>query len=250
MLKLLFVFTAIAMMFTSQVCSMPEKLSEEVMFSGYNNGHEIVMTEDDLGKFDEIFCELLKDCRPMPAFGVSIHEKTIEAIQEGVWVRFVFDETLTVNELPFDELLINLTKDMYGFNVIRGNNGVYDGRCFYVDVPRNMDKLYEFMISLPVGEKKFEIREALQTVLVNEEVCEDYETCEGCKTCEDCEKGEVEESSLINQDLKIKEVGAMEDLIQAESMPSVNKDNKDKSNTVIDQSQINIENTLLNSIEF
>jgi len=240
MLKLLFIFTAIAMMFTSQVCSMPEKLSEEVMFGAYNNGHEIIMTEDDLQNFDDIFSELLKDCRPMPAFGVSIHDKTMEAIKEGIWIRFVFDETLSVNDLPFDELLINLTKDMYGFNVVRGNGGVYDGRCFYVDVPRNMDKLYDYMSSLPVGEEEFEIREVLQNAAL------DCENCENCENCEECEQ----QSILNSQELKIKEVGMVEDVAQAESLPSINKENKDKSNTVIDQTLDNICKTIVDSIEF
>ncbi len=244
MLKLFFIFTAIAMMFTSQVCSMPEKLSEEVMFGAYKNGHEIIMTKEDAEKFDEIFSSLLEDCRPMPAYGVSLHDETMKAIQEGIWIRFVFDETLSVNELPFDELLINLTKDMYGFNVIRGNEGVYDGRCFYVDVPRNMDKLYEFMVSLPVGEGEFEIRETLQQTMTGNDSCED------CESCKDCEADKGQESSLTNQDLKIKEVGVIEDVAVAESLPSINKENKEKPNTVINQTEDNIIKTLVKSLEF
>ena len=205
MIKILFVFAALASMFSSQVCSAPQSLYDKVSFSAYNNGHQIIMTEEDVEKFDSLFAELIKDCRPMPAYGVSLHDETIKAMQEGVWVRFEFDQTLTVNELPFDELLIHLSRDMYGFNIIRGNQGKYEGRCFYIDVPRNMDKLYEFMLTLPV---------------------EDFVE-------------ETQETLALAQELKIKEVSVIEDektnknIPSADCLPSINKENKDKSNTVI-----------------
>ena len=226
MLKLFFIFSAIAMMFTSQVCSMPEKLNEEIMFSAYNNGHQIEMTEDDIKKFDEIFSEMLQDCRPMPALGVSLHDQTMKEVENGIWIRFEFDETIEVNELPFDELLIKIAKDMYGFNVIRGNQGKFEGRCFYVDIPRNLDKLYDYLLELPVSQEEFAFREfSTQTSTESED----------CK-----------ESSFETQDLKIKEVSL------SQSLPSINKDNKDKSNTVIEQTgfQDRISNTIVKAIEF
>ena len=236
MVKLFYIFTAIALMFSSQVCSSQDKLKEEIMFSAYNNGNQIEMTEEDVSNFDALFSAALKDCNPMPAYGVSLHDETMKAIQEGIWIRFEFDEELTVNELPFDELLINITKDMYGFNIIRGNDGVYEGRCFYINLERNLDSVYDMLSSLPVSDNAFEIR-----------------------------KVEIEEQETFAEDLKIKEVSA--DEIQenecpdcskesretrlealAECLPSINKENKDKQNTVIYQTSAT--QTLLEAIEF
>ncbi len=224
MIKLMFAFLTIITMFAGQECSDVNKLKENILFSAYNNGNQIEMTEKDTQKFDDLFVALLKDCRVMPAYGVSLHDETMKAIEKGIWLRFQFDETMEINGLPFDELLINLTKDMYGFNVVRGNSGKYEGRCFYIDLPRNLDTLYEYMIELPVSENKFALREEIQ-------------------------------ASTLEQDLKIKEVFNEEDCenckchdgncANAESMPSINKDNK-KPNTVINQA----EEALLEAIEF
>lgn len=232
MFKIMMMVLALATMFASQSVSMPELLKEEVMFSAYNNGNQIIMTEDEVSSFDKLFTEILENCRPMPAYGVSLHDETIKAVNKGVWIRYEFDKTLEVNGLPFDELLINLTKDMYGFNIIRGNEGRFDGRCFYIDVPRNMDKLYEYMLSLPVSETKFELKQV-----------------------------ETKESSLLTDDLKIKEVSLDCDSSEkcedcgtqatsAESLPSINKDNKDKSNTVIEQDDLVSTNALIEALEF
>lgn len=112
-----------------------------------NNGEIIQMTNKDLEKFNEIFSSSLENSRSMPAFGVSLHEETIKAMKEGIWVKFIFNETRIENRMPFDELLIHVEKDNYGLNIIRGNNGKYEGRCFYLDLDKNLNELYNFLSS-------------------------------------------------------------------------------------------------------
>ena len=45
--------------------------------------------------------------------------------------------------MDFEGLLIKVEKDWHGFNLIRKNNGKYDGRCFYLSLENSMDELYE-----------------------------------------------------------------------------------------------------------
>ena len=77
--------------------------------------------------------------RIMPAFGVSLHDETLSALKQDNWVRLNFDGTQTINELPFEALLFKL-EDCYGFNLIRENNGRYEGRCIYL----SFDNLINF----------------------------------------------------------------------------------------------------------
>ena len=44
----------------------------------------------------------------MPAFGVSIHELTMQSLQSGTHIEFVFDEVNYHNDMPFDSLLLSL----------------------------------------------------------------------------------------------------------------------------------------------
>lgn len=75
---------------------------------------------------------ILSDCHDMPAFGVSLHEDTMNAMKSGKWVEFSFPETMEHNEMPFDAWLIGVEKDFSGFNIIRKTDGRYEGRCYYM----------------------------------------------------------------------------------------------------------------------
>ncbi|MDE5617881.1 MAG: hypothetical protein K2I79_00125 [Clostridia bacterium] len=84
-----------------------------------------------------------KDGYEMPAFGVSIDKLTKNEIQKGVWLRFYYNSGCTHNEMPFDELMIKIQPKDCGYNIIRGNSGVYDGRCFYYNLNKgDMSLLY------------------------------------------------------------------------------------------------------------
>ena len=77
---------------------------------------------------------LSQNCRECPAFGVSLHNETIDAMQSGIWIEFIFDKTNYHNEMPFESLLIQVLGEYTGFNIIRKYENKYDGRCFYVDL--------------------------------------------------------------------------------------------------------------------
>ena len=102
---------------------------------------------ENVKQLNDVINDMIKDSHTMPAFGVSIHIETLSAIQNGVWLKLQYNGTQSVDDMVFDELLIEVNPKFGGFNIIRGNRGIYDGRCFYIDlVDKNMSTLYNFIL--------------------------------------------------------------------------------------------------------
>ena len=95
--------------------------------------------------------EITLHSHEMPAFGVSIDEYTRKDRQKGIWMELVFDSPCKHEGMDFDSLLINVTENAYGFNLIRKVNGKYDGRCFYLSLDNSTKPLYTLLNEL--GEK-------------------------------------------------------------------------------------------------
>lgn len=171
MLKLLFVLFALPVMLVSQTVCLPEFTCEVDMVKGYNNGAEIIINQEVEGEeIKKLFNEVVASSREMPAFGVSLHEETLKAMKEGVWLLFDFGETKDHNEMPFESLLINIEKDTGGVNIIRYYNGQYSGRCFYLDLDKNFNDLYDYMVGLETKE--------LENKAEEEKVCENCASAE------------------------------------------------------------------------
>lgn len=103
----------------------------------YDNGVVTIYGEND-DKFNTIctvWKGMLQGARQMPAYGVSLHAETQSAIQSGVWVEFSLDGQYSNNGMPFEKLLVNVSPEFSGFNIIRYTSPQgYDGRCFYFDL--------------------------------------------------------------------------------------------------------------------
>ena len=82
--------------------------------------------------------DLFGEARVMPAFGVSIHEDTINAMQDGEWLKLNYNAEMDKEGLLFTSLLFRLEK-CQGFNLIRLYGERYDGRCIYLDLPQTTD---------------------------------------------------------------------------------------------------------------
>lgn len=100
----------------------------------YDGGIITAYNKGDAG-FEEIcaaWTGMLKFAHQMPAYGVSLHNQTVEELRSGVWTEFTFSQQYCNNGMPFEKLLVNVQPEFSGFNVIRYNSGAgYDGRCFY-----------------------------------------------------------------------------------------------------------------------
>ena len=114
---------------------------------------ENIRTEYKKGddKFEAIINALETICEyshEMPAFGVSLDDMTKDEMKKGTWIELEFGKTCKHNAMTFEALLIKVEKDSYGFNLIRRNNGKYEGRCFYISMDGNMAHLSETLESV------------------------------------------------------------------------------------------------------
>ena len=82
--------------------------------------------------------ELFSSARLMPAFGVSLHHETTNALQEGKWIKLSFSHQQNVNGLLFDALVFELNETA-GMNLIREYEGKYEGRCLYLDFDKTIN---------------------------------------------------------------------------------------------------------------
>ncbi|MEG1499806.1 MAG: hypothetical protein RR400_01895 [Clostridia bacterium] len=97
-------------------------------------------------KFESIMSDFLEGTKcshEMPAFGVSINDLTLKDMQSGEWIEFAFDKENIYMGMPYEKILIKLSKGDCGANLIRftKENG-YTGRCFYLD-NISLDKLLD-----------------------------------------------------------------------------------------------------------
>lgn len=149
MFRFIFLFLTLPILFCSQSNVVLDLFSEATMIEFYKDGNQIEISSSQLDEIDSLFYESISEALSMPAFGVSIDSLTKEAMKTGLWLEFVYDETIIINEMPFDSLLIEIKEDCYGVNIIRGNDGTYNGRCFYLDLNgNNLDKLYQYLLNL------------------------------------------------------------------------------------------------------
>lgn len=101
-------------------------------------------------KYELLLSALLavtKDALDMPAYAVAENNGTVAQKNKGTWIELDFLTTYEFNELPFDALLIEVNNTFSGFNLIRKQNGKYDGRCFYLRLQGNMQALSDVVKS-------------------------------------------------------------------------------------------------------
>ncbi|MEG1581789.1 MAG: hypothetical protein RR334_01335 [Clostridia bacterium] len=103
-------------------------------------------------KYNEIlncYNDMVDSGYEMPAFGVSLHDDTINEMKTGLFIKFLFNSEKTHNGMVFNELAINVKKDYSGFNIIRKTNNRYEGRCFYINLNnKTMAELFSLLTSL------------------------------------------------------------------------------------------------------
>lgn len=106
----------------------------------YRDGKRQIFAAGQAG-FSNILSKILasfENSRIMPAFGVSLHDETLKAMQTGAWVEVGFSTQQELNDLPFTSLLFRLD-NAFGINLIRQHEGQYSGRCIYLDFDAQID---------------------------------------------------------------------------------------------------------------
>ena len=113
----------------NQLLGALENISKiEIVENGTFKDLKNIRFESTLLKLKNLF----SSARLMPAFGVSLHQETLDALNAGQWLKISFSHEQNVNGLLFDALVFQLSQSA-GLNLIREYNGKYEGRCIYLD---------------------------------------------------------------------------------------------------------------------
>lgn len=174
MYKLLYFLMIFPVLFCFHANVLPDLFDQVKAVEIYNNGELVNLSSDEFDKFENLFSDALENSRQTPAYGVSIHDLTIKEMKSGIWLRFKFEQTIYKSQMPFDELLMKIDKNSYGVNIIRGNNGRYEGRCYYLELENNFDNLYDFITTISIEkednvEVELESQEIQTVEIVNED---------------------------------------------------------------------------------
>ena len=109
-----------------------------------SDGNTISLSQEDQSALLQEVADLFQDSHTVPAFGVVFDDMYQQEIQSGDFVSIKFPQIYEINGLPFDQLVFKVEKDWQGFNLMRGENGHFQGRCIYVDLmDKNMQNLAE-----------------------------------------------------------------------------------------------------------
>ena len=130
--------------------SLFNNIAETSQIVVFNQGSTSVFNHND-DKFEMIlnaFLNTIKNAIEMPAFGVSLHDETTSALKLGTWIEFVFDRPQSHNDMPFESLLVSVEPDHTGINLVRKQNGKFDGRCFYLDLSTNLKILHSLILEI------------------------------------------------------------------------------------------------------
>lgn len=148
MMRILFFFMGVPMM----IMSFFEVIDVLPYVTSYNlmvDGKVVELSETEEQGLQEQVLSLFEDSHTMPAFGVVFNDMYQEDIKNGYFVSLKFDSPIQINNLPFDELVFKVDKDFHGFNLMRGENGIFQGRCIYIDLQdKTMANLFEYIENL------------------------------------------------------------------------------------------------------
>lgn len=108
-----------------------------------SNGEIVEVSDSEKAEIQEELLSFLENAYDSPALAVTFPELYTEMIKEGYYLNFKFDSHFEINGLAFDELTFKVEEDGYGFNIYRGVDGEFRGRCFYLNCENSSQNLYE-----------------------------------------------------------------------------------------------------------
>ncbi len=132
------------------------------------NGNVIEITDEEKADIQEEFINYMENAIETPALAVTFPELYNKMLNEGYFLNFKFDCHFEINGLPFDELTIQIGENDQGFNIFRGNKGVFQGRCFYVNTENSSSKLYEVIDKIVNSNKQVDMNKN-DNIIIEEE---------------------------------------------------------------------------------
>lgn len=139
-----------------------------------SNGNVIALSQEQQDGLLQEVQSLLEDSHTVPAFGVVFDDMYQQEIQTGNFVSIKFPQLYEINGLPFDQLVFKVEEDWQGFNIMRGVNGHFQGRCIYVDlIDKNMQNLAK-KVDFLTENASYELQvEEVETLQQSEEISKD-----------------------------------------------------------------------------
>ena len=141
--RLFFSFMGVPMIFNAMF-NFTDIFSYGQMNLIYNN-QVIEITDEEKADIQGEIIKYLENAYDSPALAVTFPEFYKVMLKDGYFLNFKFDKHYEFNGLPFDELTIKIEDNAYGFNVFRGENGVFQGRCIYVNTENSSSELYKIV---------------------------------------------------------------------------------------------------------
>lgn len=141
--RLFFSFMGVPMIFNAMF-NFTDIFSYGQMNLIYNN-QVIEITDEEKADIQGEIIKYLENAYDSPALAVTFPEFYKEMLKDGYFLNFKFDKHYEFNGLPFDELTIKIEDNAHGFNVFRGENGVFQGRCIYVNTENSSSELYKIV---------------------------------------------------------------------------------------------------------
>lgn len=147
------IFICLSMMFVgvnmrNQQYNLIDVFSASSKIEIINNGEIIKTNKDERQQIIEQFNKLISFGHEMPAFGVALNDEVNNQKKKGLFVEFIFDSMMEYDEMPFCRLLVEVSPDYSGFNIIRYYDGGYNGRCFYISLENyTMESFYDFLLT-------------------------------------------------------------------------------------------------------
>ncbi len=146
-----------------------------------SDGTEIVLTEEEQTSLEAQVFQMLENSRTLPAFGVMFGDMFQDYISQGNFVSLKFGKVLELSGLPFDELVFKVDSQAQGFDLVRGMNGVFQGRCIHVDLMGSDMQEFSTFVEGIVEQHKTEIPQE-DTELPDNQLQEDESLIDGEET--------------------------------------------------------------------
>lgn len=143
MRRLLFSLIGVPMMFSAILGVLDVFPYGDMSFIA--NGEVVEITDEQKADIQEEFLKYIENAYDTPALGVIFPELYDKMIKDGYFLNFKFDGYYEFNGLGFNELTIKVEEDGYGFNVYRGIDGKFQGRCFYINTENSSESLYKVL---------------------------------------------------------------------------------------------------------
>lgn len=154
MYKILYVFMILPVLFCSQIILIENLFCGTYTITIYKDSRIIILSQPENTEISYYLKDIFKGAKYYPSYLVYRNEDVQNSIQNGFWLKVSYKETLSYNDMTFDELLFRVDKNIDKINIIRGNRGIFRGRGYFLELNQNIDSLYDYIDTISLNSLK------------------------------------------------------------------------------------------------